>query len=149
MPRSKSFQKESCRNAITAFAELLSIRLRALRERAGLTQHQVEQRTGVSEKVLSAYETGRITASAHVRDLVVLAGAYGVTVPQLVDVDFSAAAPPAPPTDDEKPLGEISPPTPRKSSVDHFECLPGSARMCDECREIWTAVEKAKGKIAC
>lgn len=63
----------------------LGIRLRAARERAGLTLREVEERTGVSNAYLSQIESGRIKEPSP-RILHRLAELYGESYAELLEL---------------------------------------------------------------
>lgn len=60
----------------------LADRLRAARERTGLSQVQVKHRTGINNKTLSGYENG--VSEPDSENLSKLADTYGVTVDSLL-----------------------------------------------------------------
>jgi transcriptional regulator with XRE-family HTH domain len=58
-------------------------RLRALRQRAGMTQIQLEAATGIAQPTISDYESGRMMPSWRIMER--LARGLGVRLGELVD----------------------------------------------------------------
>lgn len=61
----------------------LGKRLKALRKQAGLTQEQLEERSGLARSYISDVETGRRNAS--IKNITKLAKGLGVKVSELTD----------------------------------------------------------------
>lgn len=60
----------------------LGKRLRIVRERLGLLQHQLAKKSGLTEAAISHFETGRRIPSA--KNLIKLAGSLGVSIDYLL-----------------------------------------------------------------
>lgn len=65
---------------VTSVMRNLAGKLRSARVRAGLTQTDAAVASGVGEKLLSAFETGRRIKSLKVRHLLALLLTYGMTI---------------------------------------------------------------------
>jgi transcriptional regulator with XRE-family HTH domain len=63
----------------------LAIKLRRLRESAGMTQPEVARISGVGVKTISSFETGQRIDSIKVSQFVALCKAYGVSAARLLD----------------------------------------------------------------
>jgi len=59
------------------------MRIRALREKAGISQRQVAEVLGISQAAYSRLETGEVEVSLN--KLFVLAEMYGITVQKLIE----------------------------------------------------------------
>lgn len=67
-------------------------RLRELREKAGLRQIDVANETGIDQKTLSNYETGKTNPDSYA--LIKLADFYNVSIDYIVgriDIDFTSS----------------------------------------------------------
>lgn len=78
----------------------MGTRLRSLRERAGLTQTELAQRSGVEQTVISRVESGR-TKSPSVSTMRALADALGVSLARLTGGEALGSDAPRAPISDE------------------------------------------------
>jgi transcriptional regulator with XRE-family HTH domain len=58
----------------------IALRLKLYRERSGLSQKDVAQRSGLGEKTISSYETSKRVGSMKLTHLTILCAVYGVSV---------------------------------------------------------------------
>lgn len=70
------------------------IKLREARHRAGLSQQEAAERSGIGVKTISSFESGARVESMKLRQLERLLGAYGITLSEFFSPSFDHAIAP-------------------------------------------------------
>ncbi len=110
--------------------------LRSIRAARKLSQRQVGERLGVSDRTVHSWESGRTPMRFGV--ILSLMRIYNVSFATIVGGIKKPVRADAP-----WPVLAAAAQTAAPVEVNHDECFPDSDRMCPECSELWAEAQKA------
>ncbi len=116
----------------------LGKRLADLRIAAKFSQRSLAARLKIGEKLYSSWESGSRIGLLQFRFLIKIANFYHLTIAEIFDETVEAKYAPIARIC-ERPQKFHSLHLPNK---DHSLCVPGSKKMCSECRELWSESKK-------